>query len=67
MRFFINGDQVEVPASVQTVGSLLEHFDIDNKVVIVEHNGNILSKDTQTEQKLEDGDRLELVHFVGGG
>ncbi|UTR09899.1 MULTISPECIES: sulfur carrier protein ThiS [Evansella] len=67
MELIVNGDKIEVPGSVSTVTNLLEHFDIDKKVVIVEVNGDILEKDNHQERKISDGDKIELVHFVGGG
>ncbi len=35
--------------------------------VAVEHNGNIVPRAEWANTSLEDGDRLEIVHFVGGG
>lgn len=67
MKLLINGDQVEVPASVTTVAALLQHFQLDQKVVIVEKNKEILQKDSHEVESVTDGDQLELVHFVGGG
>lgn len=67
MYLVINGDKVEVPNSVETVSNLLQHFELLQKVVIVEWNGTILEKASHQETKLCDGDKIELVHFVGGG
>jgi sulfur carrier protein len=35
--------------------------------VAVEHNGEIVSRSKWAEASVNDGDRLEIVHFVGGG
>jgi thiamine biosynthesis protein ThiS len=35
--------------------------------VAIEHNGNIVPRAEWTDARLADGDRLEIVHFVGGG
>ncbi|MRH41831.1 sulfur carrier protein ThiS [Aquibacillus halophilus] len=67
MELVINGDKVEVPSTVETVTNLLQNFEVDQKVVIVELNGTILEKKSHQESRLSDGDRIELVHFVGGG
>ena len=67
MDLVINGDKVEVPNTVETVSNLLQHFELQQKVVIVEWNGTILEKVSHQETKLCDGDKIELVHFVGGG
>ena len=67
MKLIINGDAMEIPESVKTVSELLEHFQLDQKVVIVEKNKEILQKEQHVVVSVQDGDQLELVHFVGGG
>jgi sulfur carrier protein len=67
MNLQINGDQVTVPGTVHNVADLLENFGLQNKVVIVEINQTILEKSAHAETRLSDGDRIEIVHFVGGG
>ncbi|GAB7387201.1 sulfur carrier protein ThiS [Bacillaceae bacterium] len=66
MRLTINGEIHELE-NVTTVQELLEHFQLQNKLVIVEHNRTILEKGQHAQVKLADGDQLEIVHFVGGG
>ncbi|MCM3617031.1 sulfur carrier protein ThiS [Sutcliffiella horikoshii] len=67
MKLIINGDPIEIPDTVTTVAEVLEHFQLDQKVVIVEKNKEILQKDHHSAENVQDGDQLELVHFVGGG
>ncbi|MCA1030835.1 sulfur carrier protein ThiS [Bacillus timonensis] len=67
MELMINGDYVEVPSHVKTIADLLTHFSLDQKVVIVEHNRDILEKGNHQETVLSDRDKIEIVHFVGGG
>ncbi len=67
MELVINGDKLEVPNTVETVSNLLQHFELEQKVVIVEWNETILEKGSHPETRLCDGDKVELVHFVGGG
>lgn len=50
-----------------TVAGLLEELDLDRDVVIVERNGAIVARDRLDDVGLEAGDRLEIVHIVGGG
>ncbi|QHS22392.1 sulfur carrier protein ThiS [Virgibacillus sp. MSP4-1] len=66
MQLLINGNYMEIPSEMDSVSSLLSYLKLGDKVVVVELNGNILEKDNQ-HQSLSDGDKLELVHFVGGG
>jgi sulfur carrier protein len=63
----INGDHVQVPKSIMTVSQLLAHFGLNQKIVIVEINQTILEKSAHSETILNSGDRIEMVHFVGGG
>lgn len=67
MNLFINGQSIEVSARIGTIQELLEHFQLDQKVVIVELNQIILDKATRAETRITAGDRIEIVHFVGGG
>lgn len=67
MNLLVNGEAVQLPASTETVAELLVHFGLTEKVVIVEHNQVILEKTNHQETRLADGDRIEIVHFVGGG
>jgi sulfur carrier protein len=67
MKIQINGEVVEVANSCTTVTALLLHFGLETKVVIVEWNQHVLEKSDHETTCLADGDRIEIVHFVGGG
>jgi sulfur carrier protein len=67
MKLLINGDTVEVPDTLSTVSDLLKHFGLADKVAIVELNQDILTKESHSETIISDRDRIEIVHFVGGG
>jgi sulfur carrier protein len=67
MNLRINGESVQIPEEVTTVQDLLRHFSLAGKVVIVERNGEVLEKADHPRTRLADGDRIEIVHFVGGG
>lgn len=67
MKLLINGEYVTVPTTVSTIKEIIEHFKITNPIVIVEHNDSIIEKNAHAETKIVDGDKIELVQFVGGG
>ncbi|SDH82871.1 sulfur carrier protein [Alteribacillus persepolensis] len=67
MKLIINGAEKEMPDQANTVSLLLQHLDIAHKKVVIERNGNILKSGQHGEELVQDGDRLEIVHFVGGG
>ena len=62
----VNGKERTAPPGV-TVREYLESLDLRPELVVVERNRDILSRDHYDDIRLQDGDRLELVHFVGGG
>jgi thiamine biosynthesis protein ThiS len=62
----INGETREVPAGL-TVAGLLAHLGIAADRVAVERNLEILPRARWNDTSVEPRDRLEIVHFVGGG
>jgi sulfur carrier protein len=69
MKLHINGEEREygsVPASF-TLAALVEILGMKADRVAVELNRDIVPRDRWSETTLNDGDRLEVVHFVGGG
>ncbi|MBN9653262.1 sulfur carrier protein ThiS [Halobacillus sp. GSS1] len=67
MKLRINGEWLTIPEKVNTIGELLGHFQLDQRVVIVEQNESILEKESRADHKVQDGDIIEIVQFVGGG
>lgn len=65
MEITINGEIRDFPP--QTVLQLLETLGIDPKRVAVELNMDILPKGEYQTTTVVAGDRIEIVHFVGGG
>lgn len=62
----LNGEERRVPAGL-SVAALLETLSLHPRLVVVEHNGQILRRDGYADAAVREGDALELVHFVGGG
>lgn len=62
----VNGEGRTVPPNL-TIQDLLFSFDLHPRMIVVEHNGDILRRERYPEVRVAGGDRLELVHFVGGG
>ncbi|MCA1023611.1 sulfur carrier protein ThiS [Halobacillus litoralis] len=67
MNVKINGEWHEIPDHLADVRTLLGHFQLDNRVVIVELNDTILEKSEHADSQVHEGDQMELVQFVGGG
>ena len=66
MNIYLNGEQREVPQNL-TLAALLDWLNLPADRVAVEHNREIATKSNWAETIIQPGDRLEVVHFVGGG
>ncbi len=66
MRIEINGEAREVASSI-TVASLLQELGMTDRPVAVERNREIVPRSEHGQTTLDEGDKLELVQFVGGG
>ena len=66
MQVTVNGES-RVLASALTVEDFVRNLGIDPRKVAVERNLEIVPKSTFGAVMVEDGDRLEIVHFIGGG
>lgn len=62
----LNGEERELSRGM-TVREVLESFDLNPELVVVERNREILDRSRYPDVEVEEGDELELVHFVGGG
>jgi len=68
MKIHINGEEkVFDSPSPFTLAALVEMLGMKADRVAVELNRDIVPRDRWSETALNDGDRLEIVHFVGGG
>jgi thiamine biosynthesis protein ThiS len=65
VRLTINGEPREITAS--TVAHLVGDLGLDPRKVAVERNLEIVPKSQFAATRLGDGDRIEIVHFIGGG
>ena len=63
---YVNGEGREVKGGT-TVAQLVESLGRDPRTVAVELNGLIVPRDRYDFVSLQEGDRLEIVHFVQGG
>ena len=50
-----------------TLAGLLSELSLKGDRVAVEHNGQIVQRALWPQTQVASGDRLEIVHFVGGG
>ena len=66
MTLIINGEPREFAAGL-TLAALVEQLGMRADRIAVEWNREIVARGRWAQAELHDGDRLEIVHFVGGG
>ena len=66
MSVVINGENREITSPI-TVTVLLRDLGLDARKIALEHNLEIVPRSAYDKTLVSDGDRLEIVHFIGGG
>jgi len=66
MEVTVNGAVTSIPDGL-TVRGLVEHLGLDEGPVAVEVNRAIVPRAQHVERRIDPGDVIEIVHFVGGG
>ncbi len=65
LHLTLNGEPRAVDA--ETVHGLVRSLGLDVRKVAVERNLEIVPRSLYADTPLKDGDRIEIVHFIGGG
>lgn len=66
MKIALNGEEREVPPAI-SVTQLLHEAGYADRRVAVEVNREIVPRSRHAERRLHPGDRVEIVHAIGGG
>ncbi|MBM3778470.1 MAG: sulfur carrier protein ThiS [Acidimicrobiia bacterium] len=66
MVITLNGEPYVLPSPL-SMTDLLARLEIDPRRVAIEHNLAIIRRELFPDTLVEDGDRVEIVNFVGGG
>ncbi len=66
MTVIVNGQPKDCPDGA-SLAQFIEHLQLKADLVAVELNREIAFRKLWSETPLREGDRLEIVHFVGGG
>ena len=66
MRIQLNGQEHVLPGPTSVAG-LVERLGFDARKVAIERNLEIVPRSAYADTQLGEGDRLEIVNFVGGG
>ena len=62
----LNGKKVVIKTNY-SISDLLKKYKLTNKKVAIEYNGTIISKSNYKKKYLKNNDKIEIVHFIGGG
>ena len=62
----LNGKQVVIKGNC-SIFDLLKKYKLSQKKVAIEHNGVIIQKENFKNKNLKNNDKVEIVHFIGGG
>lgn len=66
ITIILNGEPKEI-ASGQSILDLVQSLNLPAERLAVEHNMNIVKRSHWSDQPLQNGDKVEIVQFVGGG
>jgi thiamine biosynthesis protein ThiS len=67
MYLIVNGKIYDNLEDDITMRELLDHLKLPAKKIAIERNREIVSKSTYDSVSLNDGDIIEIIHFIGGG
>ena len=62
----LNGKKVNIRSNYSIL-DLLKKYKLINKKIAIEHNGIIIPKVNYNKKYLKNNDKIEIVHFIGGG
>ena len=62
----LNGKKITIKPKA-SIYQLLKKFKLNNKKVAIEHNGAIVPRSNYKKKYLKNNDKVEVVHFIGGG
>ena len=62
----LNGKKVIIKSNC-SIFDLLKKYKLSKKKVAIEYNGVIINKENFRKKNLKNNDKIEIVHFIGGG
>jgi sulfur carrier protein len=66
MHLLVNGTPSEMPAGL-TARQLVDRLELAGKRIALEVNGEIVPRSRYGEHEFREGDKVEIVHAIGGG
>ena len=62
----LNGKKITIKQKF-SLFNLLQKYKLDKKKIAIELNGSIVTKSMYKKKLIKDNDKIEIVHFIGGG
>lgn len=66
MNIILNGEATSIDDNLK-ISDLLASYELKEEITIVEKNGEILKRANYGAESIAEGDKIELINFVGGG
>jgi sulfur carrier protein len=66
MQIYVNGEEKQIPDTTDMAG-LIALMDLGGQRIAVEVNEELVPRSTFSEFQLQESDRVEIIHAVGGG
>jgi len=67
MKIFLNGKEKIISGKIACLNDFIAIILKDERGKIIELNGRVIKKEDRKNISLKDGDRIELIQFMGGG
>ena len=67
MQIVLNGKPLILDDTSRTIAALIEQLQLTGKRIAVEINEEIVPRSAHTNTPLHEGDKVEIVHAIGGG
>ena len=65
MLIYVNGEERQTDAT--SISQLVSELGIEGRMIAVEHNLEVVPKSAYAQTAMSEGDRIEIVHMIGGG
>ncbi len=65
MKIMLNGEERETAS--QNLHQLINELQLEKRTIAIELNLNVIPRSEYAKTPLKEGDRIEVVHMIGGG
>ncbi len=66
MRITLNGQEQNFSAPL-TIAELVEKLELEAEKIAIDCNAEVIARNAYVKTHLQEGDTVEIIHFIGGG